>query len=85
MAGSDFTWSDLSLAFLWWPGGTTRQLEMKLNRECYAVDLPAPAGTTGGIARMRLWIDAKMYALFQADAYDAGGALRKRLRVEALR
>ena len=84
IAGTDFTWSDLTLSFLWWPGGRTYATEMKKTRLCYVVDLPAPAGS-GPCARMRLWVDSHENALLQADAFDASGRTIRRLAVKSLK
>lgn len=84
IAGTDFTWSDLTLSFLWWPGGKTYATEMKKTRLCYVVDLPAPAGS-GPCARMRLWVDTHEYALLQADAFDSSGRAIRRLAVKSLK
>lgn len=84
IAGTDFTWSDLTLSFLWWPGGRTYATEMKKTRLCYVVDLPAPAGS-GPYARVRLWVDEHESALLQADAFDAAGHVVRRLAVKSLK
>ncbi len=84
VADTEFSWADLSLGFLWWPGGKTYATEMKKGRECYVVDLPAP-GAGEAYARLRLWIDTEAYALLQADAFDARGDLVKRLAVKSLK
>ena len=80
---TDFAWADLALDFLWWPGGTVRHTEMKKSRECYVVDLPAPAGNR--YTRVRLWIDTREAALLQADAFGADGKLVRRLSVKSLK
>ena len=82
--GLDVAWSDLSLGFLWWPGGVTEQEEMKLGRECYVVRVPAPAAGSP-YAAVRLWIDEKESALLQADGLDAKGNRIRRLAVRSLR
>jgi hypothetical protein len=81
--GSDFSWADLTLDFLWWPGGRVTATEMKKSRECYVVDLPAPAD--GPVARMRLWIDSRESALLQADAFDRDGRVTRRMAVKSLK
>jgi hypothetical protein len=85
VAGTDFTWADLTLDFLWWPGGRTCYNEMKLGRLCHVVVVPAPETGAGGPAAMKLWIDAEARALLQAEALDARGRGLRRLSVRSLK
>lgn len=82
--GTDISWADLSLAFLWWEGGRTVGAERIKGRFCYIVDLPAPPGGGAGYAGVRLWIDPQIHILLQAAAYD-GGQLVKLLEVKSFR
>lgn len=82
--GLNVAWSDLSLGFLWWPGGVTEQEEMKLGRVCHVVRIPAPSAGSP-YAAVRLWIDAQASALLQADGLDAKGKRIRRLAVRSLR
>ncbi len=84
VAGTDFTWADLALSFLWWPGGTTRALATKKGRTCYVVDVPAP-DAEGPFDGVRLWVDTRVFALLEAEARDAGGRVVKRLEVKSLK
>jgi hypothetical protein len=82
--GTEFSWDDLALSFLWWPGGVTRDAYVKKGRPCYVVDLEAPdAGSA--YARVRLWIDTTANAMLQAEGFDAGGGRVKRLAVKSLK
>lgn len=40
--GSDVTWMDLTLAFLWWGGGRLAGEDTIRGRPCYLVDVPVP-------------------------------------------
>ena len=65
---TDFRWQDLTLSFLWWPGGELTGVESMKGRECYLVKLPNPeAGGEGD--HVELWIDAEMYVLLRAIFY----------------
>lgn len=68
--GTDISWMDLSLSFLWWPNGRTVGREIVKGRTCYAVDVPAPAGETGLYAGVRIWIDPQIRILLRAQAFD---------------
>ncbi len=81
---TDFTWGDLALGFLWWPGGEMRGFQSRRGRRCFVVDVQAPEPTEAQ-ASVRLWIDAFAYALLQAETYDAEGEPVRRLSVRSLR
>jgi hypothetical protein len=57
---------------------------MKKSRLCYIIEIAAPPGS-GRYARARLLIDAGVYALLEAEAFDAQGQRLKRLEVKSLK
>lgn len=83
--GTDFVWGDLSLDFLWWPGGRTVAVDGFKGRKCVVVELPAPAESGGGAAWVRLWIEPKFHALLQAELCDAQKQPVRVLRVKSFR
>jgi hypothetical protein len=83
--GTDIGWTDLSLSYLWWRGGKTVGAEKIKGRDCYIVDLRAPADEAGEYAGVRLWIDPQIRILLQAAAYDAQGQLVKMLEVKSFK
>ncbi|MFH0954439.1 MAG: outer membrane lipoprotein-sorting protein [Verrucomicrobiota bacterium] len=85
VAGTDISWIDLSLSFLWWTGGRTVGSETIKGRFCYMVDLPAPPKEAATYAGVRLWIDPQIRILLQAAAYDRAGQLVKLLEVKSFR
>ena len=82
--GTDITWMDLSLSFLWWTGGRTVGSEKIKGRSCYVVDLPAPSGS-GSCTGARLWIDPEIHLLLQAAMYDRQGQLLRLLEVKSFK
>ena len=83
--GTDFSWIDLSLSFLWWPGGRTVGMEKIKGRLCYIVELPAPPGEPGGYAGVRLWIEPRIRMMLQAAAYDAAGEVLRLVEVKSFK
>jgi hypothetical protein len=83
--GTDISWADLSLAFLWWEDGKTVGAERVKGRFCYIVDLPAPSGRGAAYAGVRLWIDPQIHILLRAMAYDGAGQAVKLLEVKSFR
>lgn len=41
--GTELTWNDLSLSFLWWPDGTVAGRDNIRGRDCFVVEVPAQA------------------------------------------
>lgn len=83
LAGTDMSWTDLSLAFLWWEGGKTVQADTYRGQSCYVVEVPAPAGKPCPYAKVRLWMDEKIHVVLQAEGYDAAGKLVRRLMIKS--
>lgn len=89
---SDVCWVDLALSFLWWNGAQMVGSERVLDRDCYVVEIPAPADlaarTAPGPARyawIRVWIDKEMKMLFQAEGLNADRATLRRLWVRSFK
>lgn len=94
IAGTDITWNDLNLAWLWRRNGATVGREIVRACECAVLDFPQPgappvaAAAEPGLpapprsAVMRVWIAEKMLFLVQMEEYDSRGALLRRLSVK---
>lgn len=89
---SDVCWADLALSFLWWDGAQVAGSERVLDRDCYVVDVPAPADLSAraasGASRcawVKVWIDKEMKMLFQAEGLDARRAPLSRLWVRSFK
>jgi len=83
--GTDVSWLDLSLAYLWWPGGETVGVDTILGQNCYMLELPAPRRSQAGYARVKLWVSAKSMMLLRAEAYDAAGALKRQVALKSFK
>lgn len=88
---ADLSWTDLSLDFLWWPGGKIVGSDEVRGRPCLIVDVPAPARTVGtetpskdAYAHVRVWVDRDLFLLLQAEAYNAAETRVRRLWVRSL-
>ena len=82
---TDINWLDLSLSFLWWPDARTIGTEHIKGRRCYVVEVPVPAGTAAPSAFVRLWIEAQVRVLLQAEAFDARPQQLRALRVKSFK
>ena len=85
LEGTDINWLDLSLSYLWWPNGRTVGMEHVKGRACYVVDLPVPPEASTLCAVVRLWIEAKVHVLLQAEAYDGKQQRLRALRVKSFK
>ncbi|OGV64176.1 MAG: hypothetical protein A2283_10125 [Lentisphaerae bacterium RIFOXYA12_FULL_48_11] len=82
---TDVSWMELTLSFLWWPGGKTLKAETLRGQSCFIVEVDAPPGETGQYKKVRLWIDEKLHMVLQAEGYDAGGELVRRLFMKSFK
>jgi len=83
--GTDFSWMDLTLSFLWWSDGQIVDTDSVKGYECYVVAVPAPAAESGQYAKVRVWIAKKIRMLLQATGYDLGGEPMRRLWVKSFK
>lgn len=83
---TDVNWLDLTLAFLWWRGGSLAGREDVRGRPAFIIDIPAPATELPcAYASVRLWIDEQARMLLQAQGFDAEGTLVKMLWVKSFK
>lgn len=82
---TDVSWMDLTLSFLWWPGGKTIRSETLRGQDCFVIEAPAPAGERGQFKKVLLWIDQKQHMVLQAEGYDDRGELVRRLFVKSFK
>jgi len=78
--GTDMTWMDLTLDFLWWkdvrfddtPRGTSHN-----GRDCDIL-VTVPPGPIPGCSAVRVWVDRQLRCVMQAEQLDPqGNAVRK--------
>ena len=82
---TDVSWMDLTLSFLWWPGGKTIKKETLRGQDCFVVDVAAPASEKGQYAKVLLWIDEKLHMILQAEGYNDKGELVRRLFIKSFK
>lgn len=82
---TDITWLDLSLSFLWWPGGERRGRESVRGRECEIIDVPAPANHVMNFDGVRLWVETRLGIVMRAEGFDVEGKLKRRMEVRSFK
>jgi hypothetical protein len=79
--GSDLSYEDLSMRFLYWPNGTVDpELDKIKGQQCRVVHLANPNGK-GRYAQVRVWVHKKSQALMKVVGYNADGLPLKRFQV----
>ncbi len=78
--GTDLSYEDLAMRFLYWPNGIVDGIQEIKGQECWIVRLVNPT-QTGRYAQVRVWVHKKSQALIQVVGYNAGGRPLKRFTV----
>jgi hypothetical protein len=78
--GTDVTYEDLSLKFLYWPNAELLGSDNIRTRACWELQL-RPPNRQSQYATVRLWVDKSGGALMRLEGYDANGQLVKRFEV----
>jgi hypothetical protein len=81
--GSDVTYEDLSLRFLYWKDAEIVGEDKIKMQSCYKLRLLNP-GKDGRYSLVYIWVHKKYGALMQMAGYDAQGRLLKRFHVTDL-
>jgi hypothetical protein len=72
VAGTDLTYEDLTLRFLYWPNAKLEGEEKSRGEDCYKVRLDNP-GKEGSFGVVYVWIHRKYGAFWTIKAYDRKG------------
>lgn len=87
IAGTDVTYEDLSLRFIYWKGGTilddSADSRIK-GRDCFIVQVPNPTPGVGQFATVRMWVDKENGTVWQVDGYGTDGKLIKRFTITSV-
>ena len=81
--GSDVTYEDLSLRFLYWKDAKIEGAEKIKMQQCHKIRLNNP-GNDGRYKTVYIWVHQKFGALMSVAGYDAKGQLLKRFHVTDL-
>ncbi len=87
IAGSDVSYEDLSMRFLYWKGG--RLIDDQKNsrikgRDCYIIEVTNPQRNVGQYAWVRMWLDKENGTTWRIDGYGADGLLKKRFSITSV-
>ena len=80
IGGTDLSYEDLAMRFLYWPNGIVDGIQEIKGQECWVVRMVNPT-QTGRYAQVRVWVHKKSQALMQVVGYNADGRPLKRFTV----
>jgi len=78
--GTEVTYEDLALKFLYWPNANIIGRENIRSRNCWKLQL-RPSSRQSQYSNVLLWIDKASGALMRMEGYDWNGQLAKRFEV----
>jgi len=78
--GTDITYEDVSLNFLYWPKAKIDGSEIVDTLNCWKLHLE-PGGQPSAYAAVELWVSMRTGNFLEGEGYDAGGKLVKRFKV----
>jgi hypothetical protein len=79
--GTDVTYEDLALKFLYWPRAEVVGSENVRTRDCWKLQLRPSSRQQSQYSNVLLWIDKNSGALMRLEGYDWNGQLAKRFEV----
>ncbi|MCW1921538.1 outer membrane lipoprotein-sorting protein [Luteolibacter arcticus] len=83
IAGTDVSYEDLTLRFLYWPNAKFEGEEKVNGEQCYKVRLNNPGGD-GAYGVVYVWVHKKYGAFWQIRAHDRKGVPLKEFQVNAV-
>lgn len=81
--GTDITWLDVTLDYLWWRNPVLAGTDKVKGRLCDILEVEPPAPLPG-CAKARLWIDREQQVLMQASQIDEKGREVRKMWVRAV-
>lgn len=81
VCGTDVTWTDLTLDFLWWPKAEyeeEREGETVHGQKCNVI-LVYPPADVAGVKAVRVWMDKKTGVMMQAEELDEAMQPKRRM------
>jgi hypothetical protein len=79
------SWTDLTLAFLWWGDGVVIGRQEVKGQPCYVLDVHPPDARAWPYGSVRIWIDTRISMLLQAETCNKLGDPVRRLQVKSFK
>lgn len=81
IAGTDVTYEDLAMRFLYWPNPKLEGQESVNGFDCYKLRVDKPGKVGGRYAAVYVWVSKKHGAFIQVRGFDKDGGLVKEFQV----
>lgn len=78
--GTDVSYEDLAMSFLYWPNVKVLGEETRLTRKCWLLEAH-PGHEPSQYGTVRLWVEKQSGALLGAETYNRAGKLSRRFKV----
>lgn len=85
--GTDMTWLDLTLDFLWWPEARFDDVprgESRNGRDCDII-VTVPPWPLPGCSAVRVWVDRKLGCMMQMEQLDPQGRAVRKMWVQRVK
>ncbi len=85
--GSDMTWMDLTLDFLWWKDvrfDNEPEGDCRIGRACHIL-LAAPPRSIPGCSALRIWVDKQLKCIMQTEQLNHQGESVRRMWVQRVK
>ncbi len=84
VGGTDLTWLDLTMDFLWWPDVRMDGEGTAKGRACDVL-VATPPSPIAGCSAVRMWIDRKLGFLMQVEQLDPQGEPVRKMWVQSVK
>ncbi len=82
--GTEITYEDLAMRFLYWPVAKIVGHDIMLTRNCWKLRVEPGSPKNSQYGYVLLWIEKQSGALVQVETYDRAGKLLKRFEVKSV-
>ena len=82
IAGTDLTYEDLALRFLYWPNPKLEGQEDVAGQPCHKIRVDKPKGAAGRYEVVYVWVHTRFGAFMRVRGHDKSGGLIKEFQVE---
>lgn len=82
--GTDISYEDLAMRFLYWPTAKIVGRDIMLTRSCWKLRVDPGSPKNSQYGYVLLWIEKQSGALVQVETYDKAGVLLKRFEVKSV-
>lgn len=83
IAGTDISYEDVALRFLYWPNARLEGEDRVLTRKTWRIRVSPGVSDKSQYSSVVVWVDQGSAALLRAEGFDRSGALARRFEVKS--